>query len=142
VVSFTSQPLYLRGKNFPVRFGQEAGCAQEPAGSSGKAKNSHHCLWQELNTGRPASSLVCILTELLLLYLATVVFMIPDWRGDKGIRDVSEIKVINKINKILSFQHKRCTPVRIHTVSKFVLFSDILHPSLVLMFIHCCTFPF
>jgi hypothetical protein len=36
----------------------------------GKEKISHHCHYRELNSGRPARSLVCILTELPLLWTA------------------------------------------------------------------------
>jgi hypothetical protein len=66
VVSFTPQPLYLWSKTPPYPLDRRlgGGGSQTRSVCDGKEGKSHQCPWQELNSGRPARSLVTVLTEL------------------------------------------------------------------------------
>jgi hypothetical protein len=68
VVTFTPRPLYPRVESPRCPYDKKLGGRQNRYGRCGEEKKSYHCPSRELNTGRPARSLVTILTELPRLY--------------------------------------------------------------------------
>jgi len=65
VISLTPRPPYLRGKSARYPLVSKLGGPQGRSGRGGE--ETHHCSWWELNHGRPAHSLVSVLTEFLRL---------------------------------------------------------------------------
>jgi hypothetical protein len=64
MISFTPRPFYLWGKNHGHPLDRRLGGPHISSGCRGEEKNSNHCTCVELNPGRPARSLVSILTKL------------------------------------------------------------------------------
>jgi hypothetical protein len=52
-----------------------------------KRKKSYHCTSRELNPGRPARSLVCLLTELtqLLIYIYIYIYIYIERERERGV---------------------------------------------------------
>jgi hypothetical protein len=63
VVSFTSVPLYRRGKSPGYSLDRSLG-PQSRFGRGGEEKQSHHCPCWEVNPDRPARGVVTVLSEL------------------------------------------------------------------------------
>jgi len=64
VVTFTPRPFYLRGKRPRYPVDRRLSELQSRSGRDGEEKKSHHCPCRDFNPGRPARSLVTVLTDL------------------------------------------------------------------------------
>jgi hypothetical protein len=64
LVSFTSWPLYSRSRNTRDSLDGRLGGPQTRSGCGGKEKKFQYCPCRVWNTGRPAHSMVPVLTEL------------------------------------------------------------------------------
>jgi hypothetical protein len=84
-----------QGKEPPIPLDRRLGGPQSRAGRSDEEEKSHHWACRELNPGRPARSLITILTELPLLQFIPSTHWTGGWVGPRVGLDV-----IAKRNKI------------------------------------------